>query len=170
MLYMLHAVYVVYAVYAVHAVCSSYINCVGMTYQPRIVSITMRVMVTVVSMSGSPLTCDMDSRSTLVSLKRRLHASTGAKAPELALLQGGRLVGDSETLGDLADWFVLGDVVGDGCCDLVLEIALTMVVLPKICGYCGRGARKKCSGCGCIRYCSIACQRSHWAAHRACCM
>ena len=38
------------------------------------------------------------------------------------------------------------------------------------CARCGAaGATKRCGGCKGVMYCSAACQRRHWAAHKAAC-
>ena len=37
------------------------------------------------------------------------------------------------------------------------------------CPGCPNGARTKCSACKSVEYCSRACQKLHWAAHKAAC-
>jgi hypothetical protein len=34
---------------------------------------------------------------------------------------------------------------------------------------CPNGGRNKCSACKSVEYCSRACQKLHWAAHKAAC-
>ncbi len=50
----------------------------------------------------------------------------------------------------------------------LLEVAL--VVSRPACHCCGSDAScRRCSGCDDAYYCSAACQRSHWRAHRPTC-
>jgi hypothetical protein len=37
------------------------------------------------------------------------------------------------------------------------------------CPGCPNGGRNKCSACKSVEYCSRACQKLHWAAHKAAC-
>mmetsp|Transcript_10686 Transcript_10686/g.18968 ORF Transcript_10686/g.18968 Transcript_10686/m.18968 type:complete len:293 (-) Transcript_10686:73-951(-) len=39
------------------------------------------------------------------------------------------------------------------------------------CAACGKGGEglKKCAACNAIRYCSVACQKTHWSVHRQAC-
>ena len=51
----------------------------------------------------------------------------------------------------------------------------TRALLRAVCCGCGarddeRGSMRKCGRCLVARYCSEACQRAHWAAHKAACV
>ena len=52
----------------------------------------------------------------------------------------------------------------------VMQTMAEQTPFGKLCACCGtaRPGLKKCP-CKAVRYCSEACQRAHWAAHRACC-
>ena len=39
----------------------------------------------------------------------------------------------------------------------------------RTCANCDASANKKCGGCGKVAYCAVACQKAHWAQHKACC-
>lgn len=43
--------------------------------------------------------------------------------------------------------------------------------VPKdLCTFCGKNAEaKKCSGCECVFYCSVSCQKMHWNVHKKYC-
>ena len=44
--------------------------------------------------------------------------------------------------------------------------------LPRVCAAPGCGATRglrRCGGCGTVRYCSAACSRAHWRAHKGKC-
>ncbi len=130
----------------------------------------MPLYVTVFAVSGETVEqIIMASLATVSTLKSRLHASTSVKSAEQALILASRCLDDSEVMVDLVGWFVLGDVMGEGCGEFVFELPLTMVVLPKLCGHCREPARPKCSRCKSVRYCNRRCQRMGWPAHSKCC-
>ena len=59
------------------------------------------------------------------------------------------------------------DGPASGSCDASLPSRL-----PRVCAAPGCGAihgLKRCGGCGMVRYCSEACSRAHWRAHKAEC-
>ena len=107
----------------------------------------MPLYVAVLAMSGETIEHKMASQATVSTLKRHIYASTNVKPAQQALIQGSRCLDDSEWMVDLVEWFVLGDVMGEGFEELVFELPLTMVALPKLCGYCAERAGQKCGRC-----------------------
>jgi hypothetical protein len=53
--------------------------------------------------------------------------------------------------------------------DFLLTHSLTHT-FDKVCARCGRvGGLRKCKGCKAARYCSVDCQKGHWASHKPAC-
>jgi hypothetical protein len=44
-----------------------------------------------------------------------------------------------------------------------------MADVPNICEHCGKPGKSLCGACGTVRYCSKACQKAGWPAHKAAC-
>ena len=107
--------------------------------------------------------------ATVSTLRSRLHASTNVKHAEQVLILADRCLEDSDVMVDLVWWLVLSDLMGEECGEFVFELSITMVVLPKLCGYCRKPARPKCSRCKSVRYCNRRCQRMGWPAHSESC-
>jgi hypothetical protein len=41
--------------------------------------------------------------------------------------------------------------------------------ISKFCAVCGNPSKKKCFGCGKVRYCGKDCQKKHWKTHKKVC-
>ena len=136
----------------------------------RALSLAMPLHVTVLAVSGETvLEMMMPSHGTVSTLKSRLHASTNVKRAEQVLILASRSLEDSNVMEDLVWWFVLSDLMGEESGEFVFELSLTMVVLPKLCGYCREPAQPKCGRCKSVRYCNRMCQRLGWPAHSKSC-
>ena len=136
----------------------------------RALSLAMPLRVTVLAVSGETvLEMMMPSHGTVSTLKSCLHASTNVKRAEQVLILASRSLEDSNVMEDLVWWFVLSDLMGEESGEFVFELSLTMVVLPKLCGYCREPAQPKCGRCKSVRYCNRMCQRLGWAAHSKSC-
>ena len=93
---------------------------------------------------------------------------------------GGRVTGDIETLADnicaslnlppnsieVTATKDPSKIFSDGTDESLLGAVL---VVDKICGGCGKYAKKRCGNCQLQYYCSKECQRVHWKTHEPKC-
>ena len=108
---------------------------------------------------------------TLLQVKEMVRECQGVKTADQVLMMGGTVLENNERLLSLAQWFLLGDLLPEDTVEgFVFELALELVVSPKVCKSCGSPARHKCGGCAAVRYCGVACQTLHWQAHRLTCL
>ena len=114
------------------------------------------IQVSVHGLAGPLLRCVLPRGSTLASLRQTIKVELGIPKRLQTLVIG------CEQVSPL-------DAVAAVCCRDCVDV--TLVLRQPACDRCGRaGPLRWCGGCFCVLYCSTACQRASWRAHKRVCL
>ena len=126
------------------------------------------------SLSGMELLVAVPTGLNVRRVKGVFKQVLGVQCAAQQLCRDGEVLPDDFELGsvyvELPTWFALGDVADSQatiCCSLDLDL----VFVSHPCTCCGQiriCGMKRCSSCG-VWYCSHACQRVNWPAHKFVC-
>ena len=139
--------------------------------------------ISVYKINGRRLRICLHNWAKVGDLKVLIYARTGitCNKQSLLVLPGtGPCVDDNDYLLDLAEWFILGDLI-DHYELIFLKIPMMLQLVekprqwlvekPRQCAYCNNmeGRLKRCERCRRVKYCSVICQRAHWPLHHVYC-
>ena len=137
---------------AMHA----YGRCCECTYQCSRVMVDEGVQVSVHGIAGPLLRCVLPPGSTLADLRRNIKEQLGIPKRLQSFIVGHTHVSPVGAV----------DAV---CCSGCVDV--TLVLCQPACDRCGRSdSLRWCGGCRCVLYCSTACQRGAWRAHKRVCV